>query len=274
MTKELTVELTDDEIISEAIKIVKEAESRGIILRIMGALAIRIHSAGLEEMHKRLGRLGEETGRSFTDIDLIGYSSQRAGIRELMEKDLKFNISRQFLLLHGKDRLVYYHPMNLYHIDIFFDKLSFSHTIPFGKKGNGRLELDSPTITPTDLFLEKIQIHQITEKDIKDIIVLLRSHGLGEDDGDKINTLHISRLLGDDWGFWMDATENIRKTIKYAEKYFEQSLINNDDLKDVSEKCLKILELLEHCPKTKNWEKRAKKGTKEKYWNDVEELYR
>ena len=255
----MTTELTDDEIISEAIKIVKEAEKRGIILRIMGALAIRIHSVGSEEMHKRLGRLGENTDKSFTDIDLIGYSSQRAGIRELMEKDLKFYISRQFLLIHGKDRLVYYHPLNLYHVDIFFDKLSFSHTIPFGKKGNGRLEMDSPTITPTDLFLEKIQIHQITEKDLKDIIVLLRNHELGEDDDDKINMLYISRLLGDDWGFWMDATE--------------KSLINIDDLKDISEKCSKMLDFLERCPKTKNWEKRAKKGIKEKYWNDVEELY-
>jgi len=270
----LSVELSDEEIISEAVKIVKEAEKKGIILRIMGALAIRIHSEGMESMHKKLGRLGESTERSFTDIDLIGYSSQRAGIRELMEKDLKFNISRQFLLMHGKERLVYYHPLNLYHVDIFFDKLSFSHTIPFGKKGNGRLEIDSPTITPTDLLLEKLQIHQITEKDIKDIIVLLRKHDLGNDEYDKINVMYVSRLLGDDWGFWMDATQNIRKTMEYAEKYFEQSLISADDLKDVSEKCLKLLEFLESCPKTKNWEKRAKKGVKQKYWNDVEELYR
>jgi len=270
----LVNQLLDEEIISEATKIVNEGEKRGVILRILGALAIRMHSNGFESLHKKLGRLGEDTQGSFTDIDLIGYSSQRAGIRELMEKDFSFTISRQFLLLYGKERLVYYHPDNLYHVDIFFDKLSFSHVIQFGKKGNGRLELDSPTITPSDLLLEKLQIHQINEKDIKDIIVLLRGHDLGEDEEDRINLRYISSILGDDWGFWMDASENLRKTMKYAEKYFEQSLISQEDLNDLNNKCLKILDCLERCPKTKNWEKRAKKGVKEKYWRDVEELYR
>lgn len=267
-------QLSDDEIISEAIKIVNEGEKRGVILRILGALAVRIHSNGLEALHKGLGRLGENTKGSFTDIDLIGYSSQRAGVRELMEKYFSFTISRQFLLLYGKERLVYYHQDNLYHVDIFFDKLSFSHEIQFGKKGSGRLELDSPTITVSDILLEKLQIHQINEKDIKDIIVLLRAHNVGEGEGDRINLRYIASILGNDWGFWMDATENLRKTMKHAEKYFEQSLISQEDLNDVNSKCLKILDYLEECPKTKNWEKRARKGVKEKYWREVEELYR
>ncbi|GBC71452.1 hypothetical protein HRbin02_01235 [Candidatus Calditenuaceae archaeon HR02] len=267
-------QMSDEEIISEAIKIVNEGEKRGVILRILGALAIRIHSNGLEALHKGLGRLGENTKGSFTDIDLIGYSSQRAGVRELMEKYFSFVISRQFLLLYGKERLVYYHPDNLYRVDIFFDKLSFSHEIQFRKKGSSRLELDSPTITVSDLLLEKLQIHQINEKDIKDIIVLLRAHDVGEGEGDRINLQYISNILCDDWGFWMDATENLRKTMKYAEKYFERSLISQEDLSDVNNKCLKILDYLEECPKTKNWEKRARKGVKEKYWREVEELYR
>lgn len=102
-------------------------------------------------------------------------------------------------------------------------------------------------------------MHQINEKDIKDIIVLLRSHDVGENEGDRISLRYVSSLLSDDWGFWMDATENLKKTMKYAEKYFEHSLISKEDLTDVLEKCSKILDYLERCPKTKNWEKRAKK---------------
>jgi hypothetical protein len=268
-----SVRLSDEELISEALKIVNAAEKKGIILRILGALAIRIHTKGLEELHKRLRRLGDANS-SFTDIDLIGYSSQRADIRQLMEKDLSFKISRQFLLLYGRDRLIYYHPQDLYYVDIFFDQLYFSHTLHFGKKGKGRLELDNPTITVTDLLLEKLQIHQINEKDIKDIIVLLRGHDFGNNDMDTINLQYMSTILGDDWGFWMDAVENLKKTIKYAEKYFLQSLITKEDLDDVVGKCSRLLDFLERCPKTKNWEKRARIGVKEKYWRDVEELYR
>lgn len=270
----MATKLSDEEIISEAIKIVKEAEKEGVILRILGAVAIRIHCNGLEEIHKKLRRLGEEKERSFTDIDLIGYSSQRGEIRKLMEKALSFKISAQFLLLYGKERLLYYHPSNLYHVDVFFDKLDFSHTILFGKKGNGRLELDSPTITPTDLLLEKLQIHQINEKDIKDIVLLLKGHEISEGERDAINLQRITSVLGDDWGFWMDATENLKKTMKYGELYYEKSLIDGEARDDVLKKCSTILSCLMECPKTKNWEKRAKKGVKEKYWRDVEEYYR
>jgi len=88
-----SVRLSDEEIISEALRIVEFAEKKGVILRILGALAIRIHSRGLEELHKRLRRVGD-IDSSFTDIDLVGCSSQRAGIRHLMEKDLSFKIPR------------------------------------------------------------------------------------------------------------------------------------------------------------------------------------
>jgi len=264
--------LTDGEMVEEAVRLVEAAKERGIILRILGAIAVRIHSAGLEDLHKRLGRLGDSE-RSFTDIDLIGYSSQHGEIRKLMERELSFNISRQFLLLYGRERLLYHHPQNLYHVDIFFDKLAFSHDIPFGKMGRGRLELDYPTITATDLLLEKLQIHQINEKDIKDILVLLRAHELARGEGDHINVEYVAELLGDDWGFWMDATENLRKALAFARRYRDESLLSDDDLKEIEEKIQRLLEVLDKCPKTRNWHKRAREGARRKYWRDVEELY-
>ncbi|MEM3397651.1 MAG: hypothetical protein QW724_01315 [Nitrososphaerota archaeon] len=47
-----SVSLSDEEIISEAIKIVEVAEKKEIILRTLGALAIRIHPRGLEDAYK------------------------------------------------------------------------------------------------------------------------------------------------------------------------------------------------------------------------------
>src|SRR5207245_5985659 len=73
--------------------------------------------------------------------------------------------------------LVYYEGANRFHVDIFLDKLEFSHDVLFGKKpGNGRQELDSPTITLTDMVLEKLQIHRIARKDLVDLIVLFLGH--------------------------------------------------------------------------------------------------
>lgn len=266
--------LSDEEMIREAVRIVEAAQKRGIILRILGAIAIRLHSAGHEEIHSRLGRLGD-AGKSFTDIDLVGYSSQYGEIRKLMERELSFRISPQFLLLHGRERLLYNHPENLYHVDIFFDKLAFSHDIPFGKMGNGRLELDYPTITVTDLLLEKLQIHEINEKDVKDIIVLLRAHQLGHGDEDQVNLDYLAKLLGDDWGFWKDATDNLRKTLSFAEKYRGSGLISAEDYREIEGKVAHLINVLESCPKTRRWHDGAKQvEKKKKYWRDVEEVYR
>jgi len=266
--------LSDEEMVREAVRIVEAARERGVILRILGAIAIRLHSAGHEDLHTRLGRLGDMS-KSFTDIDLIGYSSQYGEIRRLMERELSFRISPQFLLFHGRERLLYNHPENLYHVDIFFDKLAFSHDIPFGKKGSGRLELDYPTITVTDLLLEKLQIHEINEKDIKDVIVLLKAHPVGHGDEDQVNLDYLAKLLGDDWGLWKDATDNLRKALSFAERYRDSGLLSKEDYHVIEERIAGILETLENCPKTKRWYDGAKQAEKKKkYWRDVEELYR
>jgi hypothetical protein len=46
---------------------------------------------------------------------------------------------------------------------VFADELYFCHKIPF----KGRLEIDTPTISTTDLLLEKMQIVEINLKDFK-----------------------------------------------------------------------------------------------------------
>jgi len=188
----------DETILKEAIKIVEEAQSRGIYLRIMGALAIMLHSMDHAEMFKNLKRLGSEE-KFFTDLDLVGYGKQRGKIRDLMEKEFNFTADRYTLLFY-RDRMIYYHPNNTYYVDIFLDKLCFSHDIDLRK----RLELDFPTITLADLVLEKLQIHEINEKDIKDVIILLRAHEIGEsDEKEVVNAKRIASVLADDWGFGM-----------------------------------------------------------------------
>jgi hypothetical protein len=51
-----------------------------------------------------------------------------------------------------------------------------NHIIEF----KDRLEKDYPTIPLEELMLEKLQIVKINEKDIKDLIVLILEHEIGE----------------------------------------------------------------------------------------------
>ncbi len=101
----------------------------------------------------------------FTDLDLAGYNKQGGDINKFFTKELGFQPDTLVNGMFGHKRRIYYHPQNKYHVDVFMDKLEFSHAVDFGEKpGSGRLELDSPTITAVDIVLEKLQIHEINEK--------------------------------------------------------------------------------------------------------------
>jgi hypothetical protein len=262
------LDLADEAMIKIATKIVEEAQSRGIYLRIMGALAIFMHSMDYIDIFKSLKRLGSDR-RFFTDIDLIGYSKQRGHIRNLMEKYFNFAIDR-YMLLFYKDRMIYY-SNDAYHIDVFLDKLCFSHDIDL----RGRLELDYPTITLADLLLEKFQIHEINEKDIKDVIILLRAHKVGDVDGkDILNAKRIAKVLSNDWGFWYDFKINTEKVLHFLKTYVNQGIISIDDAAYTERSLMDIIEYVDKEPKTNKWMKRAKEGEKKKWWRDVEERIR
>jgi hypothetical protein len=264
--------MPDKEFLKEAIRIVDEGEEYGVTIRILGALAIRMQTPHKIDLHRTLDRLGE--GKlSFTDIDFIGPKAQRQKIEKFFEKELKFEVDR-YALLAAKDRYIYHHPQKPYHVDVFLDNLDFSHKIEFTRKNDFyRLLIDKPTITLADLVLEKIQIHAINEKDIKDLITLFAGHEVGTTDNDPktINESYIAGLLCDDWGFWYDATVNLNKVRDFVQKYCTEGLIDQDECNLVCTRVGELLNTIQGHPKTKNWEKRAKKGTKKQWWKDVEE---
>ena len=258
--------LPDELFIEDAVRIVEEAEKLGIILRVIGALAIRIHSMDYAWLHNKLGRL--ESGQTFSDIDFMCYGKHRGKLKKFFE-GLGYIPDRYIITLFGDKRHIYYHPKGYYHIDVFFDKLEFSHDVNF----KGRLELDKPTISLADLVLEKLQIHAINEKDIKDLIVLFRAHELGDkDENEIINAKYIAEVLADDWGFWYDATQNLDKLKKMLVKYANEELVDSETLNNVMNKVDRLLQFIEEEPKTKRWMKRAKTGTKKIWYRPVEDL--
>lgn len=272
---ELAGSPADTALVEDAIRIVKVAKQRGVVLRLLGALAISLHSSEFAHLHQNLKRLGGDQ-RTFTDIDFIGYSKQRVKIREVMEDELNYVVDQNVLLFRGKERLVYQHPDQNYHIDIFLDGLRFSHHIIFGTDPKkGRLLLDYPTISATDLLLEKVQIHSISQKDLKDIIVLLRAHQLDSTDGLRtINTNHVAAVLASDWGFWKDASTNLRDVSSHGAKYAAEGMLSHSDLADVSNKVNQLLAQIENEPKTSAWKRRERAGEEKPWWNDVEEVSR
>ena len=244
------------EYVDRALELVEHARRQGIELRILGSLAYRLHCpANLV--------LFEEMERDLTDVDLTARGEQRRDVRELLA-EMGYEIDQDMLVASEGKRYAFSDPETGMAIDVFFDELFFCHPIPL----RDRLGLDYPTITPTDLLLEKMQIVEINPKDVKDSLVLLLEHGLGSDDREEIDAGYIARLLAGDWGFYYTVTRNLEKLRHHVADYgaFERAQWETVDGR------IKALEhAIEEEPKTAKWKLRARIGPRKKWYQEVAE---
>jgi len=272
------VGMKPSEFINEVLGLVEKASKKGIVVRILGAVAVYIHSSHDPEalaIYDRTGRIsGEKT--LFTDLDLAAYSKQRKEIFDFFEKDMGFNYDPVMKAIYGHKRLIYFHPANLYHVDVFFDKLEFNHDVEWGSKpGKGRLELDYPTISLADIVLEKTQITRINRKDLVDLAVLFKAHDVcREESRECINGDYIASILADDWGFWYDATNNLVKLKELVNQLVSEGKISGECGKIIAERVDKLLAIINEKPKTKKWINRSKIGTSKPWYREVEEIVR
>jgi hypothetical protein len=239
--------------IGEVSRIIDAAEERNLTIRVMGAVAFRIHCT-------KSASLFEAMDRPLTDIDFMALRKQRLDIIKLF-KDLGYNMDKEMLIL--SERLKF-HNMSGPDVDVFLDELKMCHTLSFVK----RLRLDSPTISLVDMLLEKMQIVEINEKDIKDTIILLREHDLGSDTTETIDIKYLSNLLSDDWGLYYTVTTNFRKVLRFLPKY---DILSAEDLQLVSTRISRALDIIDASPKSLRWRMRAKIGTRSRWYDLVEE---
>lgn len=245
-------------------KTIEQAKEEALFLRVIGAVAVRIHTRDLSDLHRRLGRKAA-SGEEISDIDYISYRKTRGKVEKFLEKiGYTPDHAAQMLAWVWSERAVYLEPQGKYHADVFFDKLEMCHTIDF----KNRLEVDFPTIPLAELMMEKMQIVQINEKDLKDCTALLVGHDVGSEDCEVINGQYIARVLANDWGFWYTMTTNLQKLKAYLPKLN----LTLEERETVDSRIAKLLNLMEQEPKTSAWQKRAKTGTAKKWYRDVEEI--
>lgn len=251
--------------LDEARRVVEESKKEGLILRVMGGVGIRLRTLQYADLAQRLGRLGPEQ-QEFTDLDFMAYRKQRNRMKGFFE-DLGYGKRRATLSTAASERQIYFHPQGWFFIDVFFDKLLVAnHPLDF----RGRLELDFPTITPTDLLLEKLQIVNFSEKDVKDTLVLLLAHQVGERDQEgPINATYIARLLAKDWGFWYTVTTNLRGI---RDLLPEIEVLSEEERGVITSGVDELLAHIGREAKSLRWKTRARIGPRMRWYEPVETM--
>ena len=250
--------------IDEGKRLVDEAAKREIPLRLLGGVAIRIHCLESLDFARKLMRLGEGQ-QEYTDLDFMSYVRFRKNkMREFFE-EMGYEKRPTTMSSAATQRHIYFHPKGWFYVDVFYDKLlAANHPLDF----RGRLGLDSPTITPADLLLEKLQIVFPDEKDVKDLLLVLRAHEIStKEERNRINAKFIATKLASDWGFWYTATTNLTGLREYVGA--AQNL-TDEEKQDLNSKIDQLVQTVENEPKSTGWKMRSIVGTKRKWYNPVE----
>jgi hypothetical protein len=236
-------------------KIIDSARDRGVHLRVIGGLAIKIHSPGAQ--HRSLSR-------KYGDIDLVGYKKQRLDISATLE-DLGYIPNRRFNTLHGFRRMLFVHPDEIYDIDVFLDVFPMCHELDF----TGRLEKDTYTIPLPDLILTKLQVIELTEKDVRDTLAVVYDHEVGESEDPEILDIgFIADVCRKDWGWYKTITTNLDKVLELSGDFLEPG-----EIKDVTTKRLKqIIEAIESVPKSLKWKLRSMIGERMRWYELPEDM--
>lgn len=261
----------DRQFVAEVLRLIELGEKEGIPFRVIGSLAVRLHSP-------KYNYLYEGIERPVTDIDLVTYGKYSPRMTKFF-RPLGYEPNRFVMAFYGRKRNIFYSEEKGWQVDIFFDELDMCHKVDF----RGRLELDKPTITLADFLLEKMQIVEINAKDLKDVIIMLCEHGVGDTDHEEVNLPYIAKRLSDDWGFYYTFMTNMAKTKAYLERFnaelpqeaVDKGIALTEQLKaEVAAKLDKIIQGVEAAPKTTAWKLRAKIGPRVRWYKPVEEVRR
>ncbi|UCH05751.1 MAG: hypothetical protein JSW05_06190 [Candidatus Thorarchaeota archaeon] len=235
----------------EALRIVWEAESRGVILRLVGGHGIHVHC----EEH-------QFCDRSHGDLDLVGLSGQYTGIVQLMEK-LGYVENKTMTFNTAGSRLLFERPDSEEHIDVFLDQMNIEHNIDL----RNRLQIEKLTLSVSDLLLAKLTISKLNEKDFRDIVTMIKDLDLGNMDSPAtVNQSYIASLCAKEWGLYKDVLTSVDRTLAFLPHY---SLPEDDDV-SVRKKLETLRTAIFEAPKSGRWKLRALLGERIPWRREVE----
>jgi hypothetical protein len=168
--------------------------------------------------------------------------------------------------MHGATRLYYQAPDARWSIDVVIDELVMSHRLDL----RGRLDRPGPTITLADLLLSKLQVWQVTRKDLGDALCLLADNELSKDDAkpDAISLPRVQAVLGNDWGFCHTTERNLARL---AGLWGEEPL--PAPARDVAEQIQALSDALAAAPKSISWRLRSRVGERVRWYETPEEVH-
>jgi uncharacterized protein YjiS (DUF1127 family) len=243
------------ELVSEMNRLIAAARHHQIHLRAFGGLAIYEHS-------RKDPRLFH---RDSPDVDFMVPKSEWRKLEAFFQQ-MGYSPHKQFNLLNGSQRQIYYDKVTGHRIDILIGDFEMCHKLPL----NGRLKMHPITIPLAELFLSKAQIVQLNRKDAFDIVSLLLNNDLGDERDGKIGLDRIARLCANNWGLYKTTSLNLQRVEDLL--LAEDLGLSQSERERVLSRIRTIKSVVESRPKSVAWRMRNILGTRVRWYAEVEEV--
>jgi hypothetical protein len=246
---------TQPEIVLEMNRLMDAARSSAIDMRVIGGLAVRVHSPVQRQAFTR----------EYPDIDFVVHKKSRRKLSPFF-KEMGYIPDREFNILNGARRQIFVDSQTGRRIDVFVGDFEMCHKLPLQK----RLGADPITVPLAELLLSKAQILELNRKDALDIILLLLNNELGRDDYKKINLHRIARLCIRYWGLYKTTSINLMRVENLL--LHEHLDLAPEEKQIVLRRVHRIQRTLKAINKNLFWKFRDQLGTRIRWYTEVEEV--
>jgi len=268
-----------ERLMAEAHAIIDAGTRQDVVLRLTGGLAVRHYAIDLEFAE-----------REYSDIDLIGLKRQVVAVGEVF-RGLGYIENRHVAMATGNGQLQFFLPgvapasapdagsraardgLPVYaeippsdHIDVFLDAMRMDHQVDF----RDRLAINTYAIDPADLFLSKLQIVHLNEKDVHDIVTLVKDVYVDFQPHPGVLDLHhVAEVCAADWGLYIDVMNNADTVIEHVADYD----LSPRDAARVRRTLELAQDMMTEQAKTLRWRLRARIGKRVRWYEEVEEQF-
>jgi hypothetical protein len=253
---------TQDLMAREGRSIIDRARERGVVLRLLGGLAVHEHCAGFVACR-----------REHLDLDLVGLRRQMdktvALFAELgYQERVHVRMATEFMQAQFVRACAHAGPDGAPvheedHVDVFFDRFKLDHTIDLRE----RLDLHPYAIPLTDALAIKLQMHAPESRDLRDMLMLLATAPGEGQGGAELDPERLGDLCGHDWGLFYDVTRNLQ----LLRESLPGSILDEAEREKVAASLARLTGAVDAAPKTLAWRLRARVGTHRPWWDVVED---
>ena len=243
-----------DEKVGRGVEIVEAASGRGATARLLGGTAVAVRCPSAAE---------PPFVRSYSDFDLAVVRGNGSLLTEVLAS-FDFQPAERFNAINGHSRLLFTNSVGA-HVDVFVGTFRMCHELALAK----RLGIDRITLPLAELLLTKVQVAELTAKDVQDISVLLLDHDISDSDAG-INAPYVASVLAKDWGFWRTVSENLGRTRS------EMEILVSDSQQRlrIASRLDALLAAIDAHPKSLRWRARAPLGDRMPWREEPEEARR